>query len=88
MSVAQRTAPATFAQMAIQERYRFVELRDGVLVERRPVSFGHARTFERFARELRPQIDPDDDLVFVETSRLRVGASYFIPDLVAVDRRL
>jgi hypothetical protein len=29
MSVAQRTAPATFTQMAVEERYRFVELRDG-----------------------------------------------------------
>ena len=29
MSDAQRAAPATFEQMAVQERYRFVELRDG-----------------------------------------------------------
>jgi Uma2 family endonuclease len=84
MAVAQRIDAATYERLAVHAGYRFVELRDGVLVEKPPVSFRHARTIERVGRDLRPQLNPDDYLVFVESSRLRVGESYLVPDLVAI----
>lgn len=73
MAVVQRIAPATYERLAVHDGYRLVELRDGVLVEKPAVSFGHARTIERFGWDLRGQLDPNDHLVFVESCRLRVG---------------
>ncbi|MBA3414533.1 MAG: Uma2 family endonuclease [Chloroflexia bacterium] len=84
MAVAQRIDAAAYERLALEEAGRFVELRDSMLVEKPAVSFGHARTIERFSRQLRPQLDPDDHLIFVESARLRGGESYLIPDLVVI----
>ena len=84
MAVVQRVDAATYERLAVREAYRFVELRDGALVEKPPVTFRHARTIQRLGRDLTGQLDPDDHLVFVESVRLRAGGAYLIPDVVVV----
>lgn len=84
MAVAQQIDPATYERLAVQNEYRFTELRDGVLVEKPAVSVGHVRTIDRFARQLDRQLDARSFLVSTAGSRLRAGDSYVIPDLVVL----
>ncbi len=84
MAVAQRIDPATYERLAVHDGYRFVELRDGVLVEKPPVTFRHAWTIDRLAHELHIQLDPEEFTVSSNNARLRVGDSYVVPDLVVL----
>jgi Uma2 family endonuclease len=84
MAVVQRIDPATYERLAVDRAYRFVELRDGVLVEKPPVSVGHAYTIDLLARDLSLQLDPRAFLVSANNARLRVGDAYLIPDLVVL----
>jgi len=82
--VVHRIAPAAYEQLAVHDGYRFVELRDGVLVEKPPMTFRHAFVIEDAGHYLRSQLDRRDHIVFVENARLRVGDSYLIPDIAVV----
>jgi len=84
MAVAQRIDPATYEHLAVRDEYRFVELRDGVLVEKPPVSFLHAWTIEGLTDDLRRQLDRRAFVVFSGSVRLRAAASYLVPDIVVV----
>lgn len=88
MGVAQRIDRLTYERLAVREGYRFVELRDGVLVEKPPMTFRHAMTVEDLGHDLRSQIDRRDHMVFVENARLRVADSYLIPDIAVVPTKM
>ena len=85
MAVVQRIDPATYEHLALHEEYRFVELRDGALVEKPPMTFRHVLTIDELAHHLRSQTERREHLVFVENARLRVGDTYVIPDIAVVE---
>ena len=84
MVVVHRIDPATYERLALHEGYRSVELRDGMLVEKPPVSFGHLWTIDTLSRDLIIQLDREAFLVSVNNARLRVGDTYVVPDVVVL----
>ena len=84
MALAQRIDAATDERLALYEGYGLVELRGREPIEKPPMSFRHARSIERFGRQLGRRLKPDQHLVFVESARLRVGNTSLIPDVVVI----
>ena len=84
MAVAQRIDAGEYERLAVHDDYRFVELRDGLLVEKPPATFRHAGSIDRLAREMNVQLDPEEFTVSSNNARLRVGDSYVVPDLVVL----
>lgn len=84
MVVAQRVDPATYETLAVGDDYRFVELRDGVLVEKPPVSVGHVWVIDGLVFDLGRQLDPTRYRVSAGGARLRYDDLYVIPDILVV----
>ena len=84
MAVAQRIDAGEYERLAVHDDYRFVELRDGVLVEKPPLSVGHLWTIDVLSRHLIVQLDHDAFLVSSNNARLRVGDSHVVPDVVVL----
>lgn len=88
MTVGPRLDPATYERLVLEERARFVELHDGVLVEKPPVTFRHSCWIDRLSHALAVTLDPVRFVVAVGTARLRVGHTSFVPDLVVLPAEL
>ncbi|MBA3416415.1 MAG: Uma2 family endonuclease [Chloroflexia bacterium] len=84
MAVAQRIDDLAYERLVLDERHGILELRDGVLVEKPPMSAGHTWSIDCLSRELNRQLDPDEFVVSTGGTRLQVGASYLVPDLTVV----
>jgi Uma2 family endonuclease len=75
----------TFAELAVTEEGRLLELRDGVIVEKPPMSIAHNRCRFKLAGFLFSQLDSSKYEVRINASRVfRPVESYYIPDLMVI----
>jgi Uma2 family endonuclease len=75
----------TYAELALSEAGHRLELHDGVLVEKPPMSIEHNRNLRRLGRFFDRHLDPSQYEVSISTSRLYLpDNTYYIPDLVVI----
>jgi Uma2 family endonuclease len=75
----------TYADLAVTEEGRFLELHDGVIVEKPPMSLGHNRCLRKLGGYLYAQLDSSRYELSINASRVfRPDESYYIPDLMVI----
>jgi Uma2 family endonuclease len=75
----------TYTELALTEAGKLLELHDGVLVEKPPMSIGHNRTLRKLDWVFSHQIDRSRFEISVNASRLYLpDNTYYIPDLAII----
>lgn len=75
----------TYTELALSEAGQRLELHDGVLVEKPPMSIGHNRTLSRLDWFLSQQLDPSRFEIRANSTRLYLpDNTYYIPDLAVI----
>lgn len=72
----------TYRRVALEADDGHWELHEGCLRKKPPMTTEHNLTYRRLARQLSPQLDPDDWEIFVDNGRVRrPDGGHYIPDL-------
>lgn len=80
---------AVYLRVALDDPETKWELRDGLLMEKPPMSFVHGGTVIWLRDSLIQQLDRADYLVFADAGRLRRSArNYLIPDIAVIPTAL